>query len=69
VFRFRQLYTRNGERYFFPGKQLTEDEISAELLADTLSDIPEIADSDSECDSGSSVIANRKIKTVHPLPS
>jgi hypothetical protein len=29
-------------------KYLTEDEISAELLADTLSDVPDDADSDSE---------------------
>jgi len=31
-------------------KYLTEDEISAELLADTLSDVPKDADSDSEND-------------------
>jgi hypothetical protein len=29
-------------------KYLTEDEISVELLADTLSDVPDDADSDSE---------------------
>jgi hypothetical protein len=29
-------------------KYLTEDETSAELLADTLSDVPDNADSDSE---------------------
>jgi hypothetical protein len=46
-------------------KHLTEDEISAELLADTLSDVPEDADIDSD----SSVIGNRKNKIVHPLPS
>jgi len=34
-------------------KYLTEDEISAELLAVTLSDVPEDADSDSEKDSDS----------------
>ena len=44
---------------------LTEDEISAELLADTLSDVPEDADSDSD----SSIIGNRQNKIVHPLPS
>jgi hypothetical protein len=50
-------------------KRLTEDEISAELLADTLSDVPDHADSDSESDSDPSVIGNRKNKIVHPLPS
>ena len=50
-------------------KYLTEDEISAELLADTLSDIPDDADSDSENDSDSSIIGNRQNKIVHPLPS
>jgi hypothetical protein len=39
------------------------------LLADTLSDVPEYADSDSENDSDSSIIWNRKNKIVHPLPS
>jgi hypothetical protein len=39
------------------------------LLADTLSDVPDDADSDSENDSGSSVIGNRQNKIVHPLPS
>ena len=48
---------------------LTEDEISAELLADTLSDVPDNADSDSENDSDSSIIGNRQNKIVHPLPS
>jgi hypothetical protein len=38
---------------------LTEDEISAELLADTLSDVPDDDDSDSENDSDSSIIGNR----------
>ena len=38
---------------------LTEDAISAELLADTLSDVPDDADSDSENDSDSSIIGNR----------
>ena len=50
-------------------KYLTEDEISAELLADTLSDVPEAADSDSENDSDSSIIGNRQNKIAHPLPS
>jgi hypothetical protein len=39
------------------------------LLAETLSDVPEDADSDSENDSDSSVIGNRQNKIVHPLPS
>ena len=38
-------------------KCLTEEEISAELLADELSDIPD-DDSDSENDSDSSIIGN-----------
>ena len=50
-------------------KYLTEDEISAELLADTLSDVPEDADNDSENYSDSSIIGNRKNKSVNPLPS
>jgi hypothetical protein len=40
-------------------KYLTEDELSAELLANTLSDVPEDADSVSENDSDSSIIGNR----------
>jgi len=48
---------------------LTEDEISAELLADTLFDVPDDADSDSENDSDCSIIGNRQNKIVHPLPS
>jgi len=44
---------------------LTEDEISAELLMDTLSDVPEDADSDSD----SSIIGNKQNKIVHRLPS
>jgi hypothetical protein len=39
------------------------------LLTETLSDFPEDADSDSENDSDSSIIANRQNKMVHPLPS
>ena len=50
-------------------KNLTEDEISAELLADTLYDVPEDADSDSENDGDSSIIGNRQNKIVHRLPS
>ena len=50
-------------------KYVTEDEISAELLADTLSDVPDNADSDSENDSDSSIIGNRQKKIVQPLPS
>jgi hypothetical protein len=46
-------------------KYVTEDEISAELLADTLSDVPDDADSDSD----SSIIEKRQNKIVHPLPS
>ena len=48
---------------------LTKDEISAELLADTSSDVPEDADSDGENDSNSSIIGNRQNKIVRPLPS
>jgi len=50
-------------------KYLTGDEISAELLADTLSDVPEDADSDSKNDGDSSVTGDRQNKIVHPLPS
>jgi hypothetical protein len=50
-------------------KNLTEDEVSAELLADTLSDVPDNADSDSESDSDSSIIGTRQNKIVNPLPS
>ena len=39
------------------------------MLADTLSDVPEDADSDCENDSDSSIIGNRQNKIVHPLPS
>ena len=50
-------------------KYLTEDEISAKLLADTLSDVPDDADSDSENESDSSITGNRQNKIVDPLPS
>ena len=39
------------------------------MLANTLSDVPDNADSDSENDSDSSIIGNRQKKIVHPLPS
>ena len=39
------------------------------MLADTLSDVPDDADSDSKNDSDSSIIGNRKNKIVHPLLS
>ena len=59
------------------GKFVTQDEISAELLADTLSDVPDNGDSvserdsesDSENDSDSSIIGNKQKKIVRPLPS
>ena len=38
--------TERGSPY--EERYLTEDDISAELLADTLSDVPDDADSDSE---------------------
>ena len=50
-------------------KYLTDDEISAELLEDTLSDVLDDTDSDSENDSDASIIGNRQNKIVHPLPS
>jgi len=59
--------TERGSSY--EEKYLTEDEISAELLADTLSDVPDDTDSDSENDSDSSIIGNGQNKIVHPLPS
>jgi len=57
--------TERGSSY--EEKYLTEDEISAELLADTLYDVPE--DADSKNDSDSSIIGNRQNKIVYPLPS
>jgi len=48
---------------------LREDEISAELLVDTLSAVPEDADSDTENDSDSSIIGKKQNKIVHPLPN
>jgi hypothetical protein len=41
---------------------LTEDEISAELLAYTLSNVPDDTDSNSENDSDPSIIGNRQNK-------
>ena len=43
--------TERGSAY--EEKYLTDDEISAELLVDTLSDVPDDTDSDSENDSDS----------------
>ena len=40
-----------------------------ELLADTLSDVPDDADIDSKNDSDSSITGNRQNTIVHPLPS
>ena len=59
--------TERGSSY--EEKYLTEDEISAELLVDTLSVVPDDADSDSENDSDSSTIGIKQNKIVHPLPS
>ena len=39
------------------------------MLADTLFDVPDDADSDSENDSDFSIIGNRQNKIVHPLQS
>ena len=50
--------TERGSSY--EEQYLTGEEISAELLADTLSDVPEYADSDSENDSDCSIIGNRR---------
>jgi len=55
--------TEKGSSY--EEKYLTEDEIATELLADTLSDVPEDADSYSD----SSIIGNKQNKIVHPLLS
>jgi len=61
-----RMMERRGSR----GKKfVTEDEISAELLADTLSDVPDNGESDSESDSDSSVIGNTQKKIVQALPS
>jgi hypothetical protein len=49
--------TERGSSY--EEKYLTEDEISAELLVDTLTDVPDNARSDSENDIDSSIIGNR----------
>jgi hypothetical protein len=55
--------TERGSSY--EEKYLTQDEISV----DTLSDVPEDADSDSEIDCDSFIIGNRQNIIVHPLPS
>ena len=65
---FNRFTPMMERRSSYGKKYVTEDEISAELLADTLSDVPD-ADSDSENDSDSSIIANRQNKIVHHLPS
>ena len=52
--------TERGSSY--EENYLTEDEISAELLANTLSGVPEDADSDSENVNDSSIIGNRQTK-------
>ena len=39
------------------------------MLADTLADVPDDTDSDSENDRDSSIIGNRQNKIVHPLLS
>ena len=56
-------FTPMMERRSSYGKEyLTEGEISAELLVDTLSDVPDNAGSDSESDSDPSIIGNRQTK-------
>ena len=57
--------TERGSSY--EEKYLTEDEISAELLAGALSDVPEDADSDRENDSDSSNIGNRQKQNCAPF--
>ena len=52
--------TERGSSY--EEKYLTDDGISAELLADTLSDVSDDAASDSENDSDSSIIGIGKTK-------
>jgi len=59
--------TERGSSY--EEKYITGDEISVQLLVDTLSDFPDDVDSHSENDSDSSIIGNRQNKIVHPLPS
>jgi len=66
---FNHFTTMTERRSSFEEKCLTEEEISAELLADTLSHVPDDTDSDSENDSDSSIIGNRQNKIVHPLLS
>ena len=52
------LMTERGRSY--EEQYLTEDEISAGLLADALSEVPEDADSDSKNESDSFIIGNRQ---------
>ena len=59
--------TERGSSY--EKKYLTGDEISAEMLAYTLSDVPDDADSDIENDSDSSIIGIGKTKLCISLPS
>jgi len=66
---FNHFTPMTGKGSSYEEKYLTEDEITVELLAGTLSDVPEDADSDSENDSDSSIIGNGQNKIVHPLPS
>jgi len=66
---FNHFTTTTERRSSYEEKYLTEDEIPAELCADTLSDVPDDADGDSENDSDSSIIGNRQSKIVYPLPS
>jgi hypothetical protein len=66
---FNHFTTMTERGGCYEEKYLREDVISAELLADTLSDVPEDADSDSENGSDSAIIGNRQNKIVHPLPS
>jgi hypothetical protein len=61
---FNHFTTMTERRSSFKEKYLTEEEISAELLADTLSHVPDDTDSDSENDSDSSIIGNRQNKIV-----
>ena len=52
-------------------RSLTREEILAELLADNLSDVPDVAIpiSDSDDDSDGDIFVNRRDKNVRPLPS
>jgi hypothetical protein len=54
-------------RSSYEKKYLTEDKISAELVAYTLFHFPDNDDSDSESDSDPSVVENRQNKCFVPL--